>query len=115
MNDILYTAAQLVVMVLSAVIARYVIPWLKGKIGQQKMAQIASWAVWAVDWAEQIITAPSAGDRRKELVMGFLQDMLEQVHIEMTDEQLEVLIESAVRQMHMLEMTQPDDTEPAAQ
>lgn len=115
MSDIMYTAVQLVVMILAALIARYVIPWVRGKIGDQKLEQIAAWAIWAVDWAEQIIVAPGAGDRRKELVMGFLRDMLDQIHIELTDEQLEVLIESAVRQMHLADMTTKHDIEQSAQ
>ncbi len=100
MNDILYTILQLATMIIAAVIARYVIPWLKEKIGEQRLDEIAAWAVWAVDWAEQIIVTPGSGAQRKTMVMDFLMDVIEKKGIPLTEDQLEVLIESAVRQMN---------------
>ena len=40
MNDIIFEALKLLIMVCVAVIARYVIPWLKSRIEQDKMAAI---------------------------------------------------------------------------
>ena len=103
MKDILYTILQLATMIIAAVIARYVIPWLKEKIGEQRLDEIAAWAVWAVDWAEQIIVTPGSGAQRKTMVMDFLMDIIEKKGVPLTEDQLEVLIESAVRQMHVNE------------
>lgn len=100
MNDILYTILQLATMLIAALIARYVIPWLKEKIGEQRLDEIAAWAVWAVDWAEQIIVTPGSGAQRKTMVTDFLMDVIEKKGIPLTEDQLEVLIESAVRQMN---------------
>ena len=40
MNDIIFEALKLLIMVCVAVIARYVIPWLKSRIEQDKMSVI---------------------------------------------------------------------------
>lgn len=39
MNDIIFEALKLLIMVCVAVIARYVIPWLKSRIEQDKIVQ----------------------------------------------------------------------------
>ena len=48
MNDIIFEALKLLVMVCVAVIARYVIPWLKSRIEQDKMAAIEKMVTQAV-------------------------------------------------------------------
>lgn len=113
MNDILYTTLQLATMLIAAIIARYVVPWLKEKIGEQRLDEIAAWTVWAVDWAEQIIVTPGSGAERKAIVTEFLKHILKQKNIALSDKQIDVLIESAVRQMNTAERLekQPDPGE----
>lgn len=100
MNDIIFEALKLLIMVCVAVIARYVIPWLKSRIEQDKMAAIEKMVTQAVLYAQQVLTSKS-GAEKKAIVTDLLKEMLKNISI--TDEQLNILIEAAVKQMKMEE------------
>lgn len=102
MNSILFQALQLVVMIAVLVITRYVVPMIKNSIYAEKLEAIASWAMDAVLYAEQFLTA-SNGAEKKAVVTEFLKEQLTAKNIALSDEQLEVLIESAVKQMKIQE------------
>ena len=101
MNDIIFEALKLLIMVCVAVIARYVIPWLKSRIEQDKMAAIEKMVTQAVLYAQQVLTSKS-GAEKKAIVTDLLKEMLTK-NISITDEQLNILIEAAVKQMKMEE------------
>lgn len=103
MNEITFTALRLLTMILMAVLSAYVIPWVKARIGNERLDQIVQWAAWAVSWAEQIVDKTSAGADKKIMVENFLRDLLAAKGLVLTDQQIEILIESAVRQMHTAE------------
>lgn len=100
MNEITFTALRLLTMILMAVLSAYVIPWVKARIGNERLEQISQWAAWAVSWAEQIVDKTGAGTDKKIMVENFLRDLLAAKGIVLTDKQIDILIESAVRQMH---------------
>lgn len=102
MNDIIFEALKLLIMVCVAVIARYVIPWLKSRIEQDKMAAIEKMVTQAVLYAQQVLTSKS-GAEKKAIVTDLLKEMLTAKNISITDEQLNILIEAAVKQMKMEE------------
>ena len=102
MNDIIFEALKLLIMVCVAVIARYVIPWLKSRIEQDKMAAIEKMVTQAVLYAQQVLTSKS-GAEKKAIVTDQLKEMLTAKNISITDEQLNILIEAAVKQMKMEE------------
>jgi len=103
MNEITFTALRLLTMILMAVLSAYVIPWVKARIGNERLDQIVQWAAWAVSWAEQIVDKTGAGADKKIMVENFLRDLLAAKGLVLTDQQIEILIESAVRQMHTAE------------
>ena len=102
MNEIVFQALLLMVAVAAAVAARYAVPWFKEQIGAEKFAQIADWAEYAVLMAQQVMWTDSGADK-KAYVTQFLKDMLIAKNISITDEQLDVLIEAAVKQMKIAE------------
>ena len=104
-NDIIFTIVELIVMVLVAFIARYVIPWLRNKIGADKLAEIEEWAKNAVLMAQQVMQGKDGADK-KAYVTEFLQGLLIAKNISLSDEQLDILIESAVKQMKIAEKSQ---------
>ena len=53
MNEIIFEIVKLVVMVAALVIARYLVPFVKNKIGASKLELIAQWAKYAVLKAQQ--------------------------------------------------------------
>ena len=100
MNEITFTALRLLTMILMAVLSAYVIPWVKAKIGNERLEQISQWAALAVSWSEQIVDKTGAGTDKKIMVESFLRDLLASKGLVLTDKQIDILIESAVRQMH---------------
>ena len=102
MNEIVFQALVLIVAVVAAVVARYAVPWLKEQIGAEKFGQIAEWAEYAVLMAQQVMWADSGADK-KAYVTKFLKNQLIAKNISITDEQLDVLIEAAVKQMKIAE------------
>lgn len=102
MNDIIFEVVKVVVMVAVLVITRYLAPWLKAKIGADKLAAAEKWARYAVLKAQQVMCG-SAGQDKKAYVAEFLRDILIAKNISMSDEQLDVLIEAAVKQMKIEE------------
>ena len=102
MNDILYQIAMLIVSIVSAVLARYVIPWIKMSIDARTLEQIRGWVESAVLSAQQLMT-DSTGQKKKEAVEIFIRQLLSEKGIILTDSQLDTLIEAAVKQMKISE------------
>lgn len=100
MNDIIFEVIRLLVMALMMVVARYLIPWLKSKIGAENMSQIERWAKYAVLMAEQVYSSES-GTCRKSIVTEFLKEMLTAKNISLTDDQLDIIIEAVVGEMNI--------------
>lgn len=104
MNDIVFEVVKVVVMVAALVITRYLVPWLKEKIGADKLALAEKWAKYAVLKAQQVLWDETGKDR-KAYVTEFLKEILMAKNISLSDEQLDVLIEAAVKQMKIEENT----------
>lgn len=102
MNEILFEVIKVVVMVAVLVITRYLIPWLKAKIGVDKLAVAEKWVKYAVLKAQQVLWEKNGQDK-KAYVTEFLKEILIAKNIALSDEQLDVLIEAAVKQMKIEE------------
>ena len=102
MNDILFELLKLIVMIAVLLVMRYAIPWLRARIGAEKIAEIEKCAKKAVLMAQQVYWNKS-GEERKEIVTEFLREMLIAKNISISGEQLEILIEAAVKQMKIEE------------
>lgn len=102
MNDIVFEIVKVVVMVAALLITRYLVPWLKEKIGADKLAMAEKWAKYAVLKAQQVLWDETGKDR-KAYVTEFLKEILIAKNIALSDEQLDVLIEAAVKQMKIEE------------
>lgn len=102
MNDILFELLKLIVMIAVLLVMRYAIPWLRARIGAEKISEIEKWAKKAVLMAQQVYWNKS-GEERKEIVTEFLREMLIAKNISISGEQLEILIEAAVKQMKIEE------------
>jgi LL-H family phage holin len=104
MNDILFYIIQLIVAVVVLLATKYAIPYLKEKIGTEQLLVAEKWAKYAVLTAQQTLTA-STGTEKKTYVTDFLKELLTAKNISLTDEQLNILIESAVKAMKMEDNT----------
>lgn len=102
MSEITYELVKIIVMVTALVITRYLVPWLKAKLDTEKFETARIWVNQAVLKAQQVMQSES-GTERKAVVTKFLQEILTAKNISITDEQLDTLIEAAVKQMKMEE------------
>lgn len=81
-----------VISLLFAVAARYFIPYLKEKWGNEKLDNITKWVKIAVDAAEMIYKESGMGQQKKAYVLEFLNKKGFTVDVD----ELDNLIESAV-------------------
>jgi len=102
MNDIIVEIVQIVVMIATLIVCRYVIPWLKGVIETNNLGVVTTWVTNAVLMAQQVLTS-SSGEEKKQTVTKFIKNLLNTKNISITDEQLDTLIEAAVKEMKIAE------------
>lgn len=99
-NEIIRYIIEAALVIIFIIMSRYLVPLIKSKIGNDKFTELAEWVKFAVLTAEQVLTA-STGEQKKEYVISFIDELLEENKINITAEQLDVLIESAVKEMNI--------------
>lgn len=100
MRDIILELLKLTIMIAIFLITRYAIPWIRAKTENSVMQSLIDWSMQAVMAAEQTHDAGS-GVEKKAIVTEFIKKLLLQKNIALSDEEIEMLIEAAVRQMKM--------------
>lgn len=103
MNEVLFKIILGLISILGIIITSVVVPYIKEKLGNEKLAKYEYWVSMAVSAAEMIFKEQGMGKTKKEYVVNFLKDMFNKNKIVITDEQLEILVESAVKQMKLNE------------
>jgi hypothetical protein len=83
---------EAVVALLAAAVTTFIIPWVRKKTNAEELALIAHWVRIAVTAAEQIYRESGNGKRRKEYVLGFLEEK----GIAIDADAIDAMIESAV-------------------
>lgn len=99
-RDIIMQALKLIIMVATALITTYLIPWIKAHTDTEKIYVVMRWAHEAVMAAEQIYGAQT-GPEKKTFALAFLREVVDAAHIDITDEELNTLIEAAVGEMNI--------------
>lgn len=100
MNDLTFNLLKIVISVVAALLAYYVIPYLKNKIQQDKYKDLVEAVKIAVDAAEQTFKEGGMGKLKKEDVIKFITSYLNDNKIDISDDQLDRLIEAAVFQLN---------------
>lgn len=103
MNDKLFDLILAIIPVLGVIITGFIIPFIKEKIGSEKLAKYEYWVTTAVQAAEMLYTESGMGAEKKQYVVNFLNDMFNKNKIVITEEQLNLLVEAAVKQMKLEE------------
>lgn len=98
MDETTFKILEIVITVIACAVATFLIPWLKNKIGADKVDQIVNWVKQAVLFAQQTMWNEN-GENRKAYVIKFVKEMCDKYHVNITEEQINVLIEAAVKQM----------------
>lgn len=100
MRDIILELLKLTIMITTMLITRYAIPWIKAKTENETMQVIIDLVTQAVLAAEQFYKE-MPGPERKAIVTKFIKQILEQKNIDLSDEEIDVMIEAAVKQMNV--------------
>lgn len=103
MVDLTQVVIAVITLAISLVTA-FLIPYLKSKVGAEKLETIKFWVNIAVEAAEMIYTGTGRGQEKKEYVTKFLNSKGFSLNIE----EVENLIEAAVLE---LKLTQKEDAD----
>lgn len=103
MDEYLLKIILSLISILGTILTTVVVPYVKEKIGNEKLAKYEEWAMLAVQCAEMIFKEQGMGVDKKEYVVNFLNEMFNKNKIVITEEQLNILIESAVKEMKLNE------------
>ena len=99
MNDSIFNALLGIIPVIGAIITYFIVPYMRTSIDSAKLHQYKEWAALAVKAAELLWRETGHGDDKKAYVAGFLNRMFNSGTTVITQEQIDILIESAVKQM----------------
>lgn len=96
MNEVSFFVLKIVISIAVSLITAYLIPAIKGYINSQKNQALIDVVITAVEAAEQTIKGSGQGAIKKQQVLKWVHEWLNQNGISITEEQLDQLIESAV-------------------
>jgi hypothetical protein len=113
-RELILQIIQVLISVAAFIIMRYLVPAIREWMRGTQLEQIVSWTGQAVLAAEQMYSSYT-GKERKVIVTQFLRKMLLHKNITLSDEELEMLIEAAVKEMNMndLSLVPADEDETA--
>lgn len=100
MNEVLFNVLLFVIIVCAVIVSGTVIPWVKLQIHDSEYAEFLDIVGQAVKMAEQTIRESGQGKIKKAEVIAFLTAWLNSHTIEITEAQLNTLIEAAVWTMN---------------
>lgn len=103
MNEVLFKIILALIPVLGTILTAVIVPYVKEKLGNEKLAKYEYWASMAVNCAEMIFKEQGMGKTKKEYVINFINEMFNKNKVVITEEQIEILIESAVKEMKLSE------------
>lgn len=99
MNEILFDILLIVVIVCASLITNFAIPYLRILTHSLKYEEFLATIQDTVEGVEQLTTEKGQGKAKKARVIAFVTNWLNGKGLEITEEQLSLLIEAAVRTM----------------
>lgn len=103
MDEKLFEIILSIISLMGLVLTGIVIPLIKEKIGNEKLAKYEEWTALAVQSSEMLFSEKGMGKEKKAYVVDFLNKMFNKNKVVITEEQIEILIEAAVKQMKLEE------------
>lgn len=103
MDDKLFKIVLALIPVLSTILTVYIIPLIKAKIGNENLTKYKYWVNVAVKAAEMLWDEAGHGTDKKNYVVAFIDKMFNSKETVITYEQIDVLVEAAVKNMKIEE------------
>lgn len=95
MNIDITTLLNAIIALLAAIITTFIIPWVKSKVGNEKMTDFLRWVEIGVLAAEQLYT-----DFDCEAKKAYVISLLNEKGFKFTESEVDAAIESAVKAVH---------------
>ena len=89
---------EAIIGVVAIIITGYLIPWLKGKIGEAKFDKLSMFAALAIRTAEQIF-APEQWQEKKNYVLNYVSQKAQEIGVNVSADDIENLIEGLVNEI----------------
>ena len=99
MDDKIFELILALIPVLGTILTVFIVPYIKEKIGNEKLVKYEYWVNIAVKAAELIWVETGHCEDKKQYVIDFMNKMFNSKKIVITDEQMNALIEAAVKQL----------------
>ena len=99
MNENLFNVIISLIPVLGTIITSFLIPCIRVHINTARLSQYKEWAMLAVKAADMLWKETGHGSDKKAYAVEFLNNLFNTKKTTITEEQLNVLIESAVKEM----------------
>jgi len=96
-NNAVIEIGTIIIALIGAIITYIVVPYIKSKTTAEQYKNIEFWVEFAVKAAEQIFNQPGMGEEKKQYVIDFLTSK----GINITIEELNILIEAAVQELNL--------------
>ena len=107
LNDLIYNVLMALIVAVAGVIARYLIPYLRTKraaVSAEFRRTKWGWAADIVDAVvravEQTVSDGIHGEAKKQIAVDYIRKLLRQTGVDLTDEQLDALVEAAVQTLN---------------
>lgn len=100
MNETLFQMILTLIPVIGTIITYFIVPLLKANIDCAKLEQYKQWASLAVKTAEMLWNETGRGSDKKTYAAAFLDRMFNSKKTTITEEQINILIESAVQELN---------------
>ena len=100
MNDLTFNILKIVLAVSAAIITSYLVPFIKNSIESSKRNTLNDIVKTAVEAMEQVIKESGKGAVKKQQVIAFVSAWANEHKINITEDQLDKLIEAVVFEMN---------------
>lgn len=98
-TNVFMTIALAIISIAGALVSAHLIPWIKNNISSKDMETIIFWVRFAVRCADQLFT-PEQWEDKKKYVTLYVIDMARKIGLKLTEQDINVLIEAAVNEIH---------------
>ncbi len=95
MNELIISLLSAILAALGGWVVKNLIPYIKSKTTLAQQEKINGWVKTAVTAAEQMKREPGSGDEK----FAFVRDFLLKMGVDLSEDEIEVMIESAVKRM----------------
>ena len=100
MKDTTEIIVKIIFSIVLILISTYLIPYLKTLRNDVRWQKLINMVEAAVNAAEQTIKEPGSGKEKKEMVVKFVTKWMEEQGINVTEDEVDALIEAAVKKMN---------------